>query len=94
MNTPTINNAPQVRGVKSGWSWSFITIIAAGLLFLGYVLSAPLVIRQSVRIPQAYKPVFSAAAEGPFSWILKPYFKLWGIEFQPAKPEPPRQNYE
>jgi hypothetical protein len=65
-----------------------------GALFFGYVGSAPL-LHDGRGFPlRIHKPVWSAAAEGPFSGVLRPYFRLWGIEFQPSYPEPPRPNYE
>ena len=69
-------------------------MIGLVILFLAYVLSAPL-LHDGRGFPLEFqKPVWSAAMEGPFSGILRPYFKLCGIEFQAAPPAPPGQSYE
>jgi hypothetical protein len=64
------------------------------VIFLLYVLSAPFG-RDAQGFPlRAYSPVWSAAAAGPLCPVLKPYFKICGIEFQVNRPDPPRESYE
>ena len=92
MSTPTTNDAPEMT--QGRWPIGVGSVIVFGVLVLGYVLSAPL-LHDGHGFPlRIQQPLWSAAREGAFSWILKPYFKLWGIEFPPSTPEPPRPNYE
>ena len=57
-----------------------ITIVLA-FLFSFYVLSAPFAIDAQGFQLRIYRPVWWAATKRPFSTVLKPYFKVCGIEF-------------
>jgi hypothetical protein len=76
--------------------WKLLAVVAiAVLLFLGYVLSAPLVLDKNGLPLRIYEPVWSAAREGPASKLLRQYFRMCGIEFAPyAAPENTRETYE
>ena len=94
MSTTTTNDTPETTESKRRWPLSFISMIALGFLFLVYVLSAPF-LHDGRGFPlEIQKPIWSAAMEGPFSGILRPYFKLCGIDFQAVPPPPPTQSYE
>jgi hypothetical protein len=70
-----------------------VTILSACLFFL-YVASAPFAIDAQGFVLRSYAPVFWAATETPFSALLKPYFKLCGIEFGYGDEDPPSETYE
>jgi hypothetical protein len=94
MSISIMNDAPVMGGTKGRWSWSMACVVAAVVLFLGYVFSAPLVHDGRGFPLPIHKPVWSAARQGPASWILRPYFKLCGIQFPAEQPMPPTPNYE
>jgi len=87
----------QVAGAAGGdcrfW-FSYLGMSALGLLLLAYVFSAPL-LHDSHGFPLRFQmPVWDAARSGPFSFMLKPYFRLCGVDFPAPRPEPPRESYE
>jgi len=87
MSTATINDGPTTTESKRGLPLSFLVMIGLAILFLAYVFSAPF-LHDGRGFPlEIQKPAWSAAMEGPFSGILRPYFKLCGIDFQ-AVPQP------
>ena len=60
---------------------SLIVTILWAFLFSFYVLSAPFAIDSQGFTLRIYAPVWWAVTESPFSAVLKPYFKVCGIEF-------------
>ena len=75
-----------------------ITIVLA-FLFSFYMLSAPFAIDARGHQVRIYRPVWWAATERPFSAVLKPYFKVCGIEFGyvgygDGDEDPPSETYE
>jgi hypothetical protein len=94
MSGAASQDASRLQEAKGSSRWSVVMMLLVGVLFLGYVLSAPLLHdRHGFPLPMN-RPVWSAAHSGPFSAILRPYFKLCGIEFQTSPPQPPRESYE
>jgi hypothetical protein len=70
-----------------------VTILLAFLFFL-YVLSAPFAIDAQGFTLRIYSPVWWAVTERPFSAVLKPYFKVCGVEFGYGDEDPPSETYE
>jgi len=70
-----------------------VTILPAFLFFL-YVASAPFAINAQGFTLRSYAPVWWAVRERPFSAVLKPYFKLCGIEFGYGDEDSPSETYE
>jgi len=94
MSAPAASEVGNIIESHRRWPYGYLGLIALGLLFLGYVLSAPL-LHDSRGFPLRFQmPVWSAAREGPFSVVLKPYFKLCGVEFPAPVTEPVRESYE
>ncbi len=78
---------------------SLIITIVLAFMFLFYVLSAPFAIDARGYQLRIYRPVWWAATERPFSAVLKPYFKVCGIEFGTSdegkdQDDPPSKTYE
>ena len=70
-----------------------VTILLAFLFFL-YVLSAPFAIDAQGYTLRIYAPVWRAVTERPFSAVLKPYFKVCGIEFGTSDEGSESETYE
>ena len=66
---------------KGRFPAGLIVTILSLFLFLLYVLSAPFAIDAQGFQLRTYAPVWWAVQQRPFSAVLKPYFKLCGIEF-------------
>jgi hypothetical protein len=93
MRAPPITPSEEVAA-PAGLGWRRMLWATPVLVVLLYVLSAPL-LRDGQGFPLPIcRPVWSAAASGPVSPILKPYFKFCGVDFQPSAQEPPRESYE
>jgi len=73
---------------------SLLVIILAAFLFFLYVGSAPFAIDARGYTLRSYAPVWWAVRERPFSALLKPYFKLCGIEFGYGDEDSPSETYE
>jgi hypothetical protein len=71
----------------------FIAILLVFLFFF-YVLSAPFAIDARGYTLRIYGPVWRAATERPLSAVLKPYFKMCGIEFGYADEDPTNETDE
>ena len=70
-----------------------VTVLSL-FLFLLYVLSAPFALDAQNRSLRTYAPIWWAVTERPFSAVLKPYFRLCGIEFAHGDEDPPSEPYE
>ena len=73
---------------------SLIVTILSAFLFLFYVLSAPFALDARGYQLRIYRPVWWAATERPFSAVLKPYFKVCGIEFGTSDEGSESETYE
>jgi hypothetical protein len=94
MSTSTIRETTNDADDKRRWPVGYIAVILLAFVLLAYVLSAP-ILHDSSGFPFRFQmPVWSAARQGPFSKLLKPYFKLWGVEFPRSQPNPPATPHQ
>jgi len=73
---------------------SLIITVVLAFLFAFYVLSAPFAIDAQGFQLRIYRPVWWAVTERPFSAVLKPYFKVCGVEFGTSDEGSESETYE
>src|ERR1041384_6427871 len=87
--------APESSGAFSErFPASLIITIVLAFLFSFYVLSAPFAIDAQGFQLRIFRPVWWAVNERPFSAVLKPYFKVCGIEFGTSDEGSESETYE